>query len=280
MLYYRLSSYVPGDGLYHVARAFFSPGQRAQLHGQDFAEVFWVEAGRGTHLINGRRIPLQSGDLVLMRPGDTHGLVADAHDGMTFINVAMPATHLTRLRRRYYRGELWPWAGGDLPASMRLSARRVGELGRHVLELQNQGQTARALDRFLLNLLSVLETRQRVGEIKTSDMPAWLENGTQRFVADREAIVSGIPALARCCAKSREHVSRSVRIHMGVSTTEWVTAIRLDLAESDLRLTDKTILDVAMDCGMPNLANFYLRFKRRFGVTPRRYRLGARALVG
>ena len=280
MLHYRLNSYVPRGGFYHAARAFFSPGQRAQSHSQDFPEVFWIEAGRGTHLINDQRIALQPGDLVLMRPRDKHGLAAHPREGMTFINIAMHTSHLTRVRRRYYKDEPWPWAGDDLPTCVRLSATHISDLGRCVYELQSQGQTARALDRFLLNLLSKLETHQHTGQAKSTDMPAWLAHGIQTFAADREAIILGIPALAKCCAKSREHVSRSIRNHMGLSTTEWVTGIRLDLAESDLRLTDKPIIEIAMDCGMPNLANFYLRFKRRFGVTPRRYRLGARALVG
>lgn len=168
----------------------------------------------------------------------------------------------------------------DLPTSIRLSATQVSQLGRYLTELQTQRQTGRALDRFLLNLMSLLETQQHVGEIITNNMPPWLVCGVQGFAADRGAIIDGIPAHAQHCAKSREYVTRSMRTHMGLSASEWVTAIRLDLAESDLWLTDKPILEFAMDCGMPNLANFYLRFKRRFGVTTRRYQLGARAVVG
>jgi AraC family cel operon transcriptional repressor len=271
---------VPADRYYHVARAFFGNGQRAQLHGQDFPEVFWIEAGRGTHLVNDQRVALEPGDTVLMRPRDVHGLTARGRDGMTFVNIAFHANHLARLKRRYYQREAWPWAGGDLPATVRLSASRISQLSRFAEDMQAQGQSALALDRFLLNLLALLEPHGAAGDLNQHDMPGWLARGTRRFAGDRDAIRIGIPALARHCAKSREHVSRTVRSCMGCSATEWITTIRLDLAEADLRLSDKSILDVAIDCGMPNLANFYLRFKQRFGVTPRRYRLGARALVG
>ena len=279
MLHYRLNAYVPAGGFYHVARAFFSPGRRAQLHGQDFAEVFWVEAGRGTHLVNDQRIALEPGDTVFMRPRDVHGLTAHGRDGLTFVNIAFHGKHLSRLRRRYYIREDWPWAGDDVPATVRLSASRISQLSRFAEDLRAQRQSERALDRFLLNLLALVEPQGVIGESGRHDVPGWLARGMQRFAGDRDAIALGMPALTRHCAKSREHVSRTIRVCMGCSATEWITEVRLGLAEADLRLTDKTILDVAIDCGMPNLANFYLRFKRRFGVTPRRYRLGARALV-
>ncbi len=44
-------------------------------------------------------------------------------------------------------------------------------------------------------------------------------------------------------------------------------------------MTDLPIVRIAGDCGIGNLSHFYRLFNARFGVTPRRYRLGHQTLI-
>ena len=44
-------------------------------------------------------------------------------------------------------------------------------------------------------------------------------------------------------------------------------------------MTDRKILDIALECGLGNLGYFYRLFAKQYGLTPRQYRLRQQALV-
>jgi mannose-6-phosphate isomerase-like protein (cupin superfamily) len=62
--------------LMQFAQARFGPGDEAGAHAHaDMAEVFLVEAGRGEMTVDGRAIPLEPGDCVVVEPGEVHAVV-------------------------------------------------------------------------------------------------------------------------------------------------------------------------------------------------------------
>ena len=60
---------------------------------------------------------------------------------------------------------------------------------------------------------------------------------------------------------------------METTPTDFVNVLRLERAGELLRHTGLSIDDVAAECGFRNHAYFYRRFKRRYDMTPRAYRL-------
>ncbi|MFY0145087.1 GH39 family glycosyl hydrolase [Bacillus cytotoxicus] len=75
----------------------------------------------------------------------------------------------------------------------------------------------------------------------------------------------------------REHLSFYYFSHffknkMGMSFKKYLTLIRLDKAASQLLETDKSILDISLDCGFANNKAFNKAFKEKFGMTPTAYR--------
>src|SRR5688572_17591575 len=47
----------------------------------EFTEAFWIEEGECIHLINGSRVPLAQGSLVMVREHDLHGYDNETKDG-------------------------------------------------------------------------------------------------------------------------------------------------------------------------------------------------------
>jgi AraC family transcriptional regulator, dual regulator of chb operon len=271
----RLTTFLPDGSAYRAARVALVPSHRMHLHMHDFAEVFWIEKGTGVHIVNGERLPLEPGNLVLMRPDDVHTFATTDPVGLTQVNVAFDAATLDFLRERYFEGGEWPWTGGALPATYALEP---GDLGwsRELAGLLFTGPPTRlVLERFLLALLQqLMAPRLRPG------LPPWLDEALDKLSRDDEALARGVPALADLAGRSREHVNRVARQSVGRTATELVQELRLNRAALDLRLTDAPITRVALDCGFPNRSHFHRLFKARFGLTPRRYRLHHHALVG
>jgi AraC family cel operon transcriptional repressor len=134
------------------------------------------------------------------------------------------------------------------------------------------------LDLFLLEFL-FLRRRSSGAENKPPNAPDWLDTAC-REIRKEGHLALGLGSFYRLARRSPDHVARACRAHLGISPTEIVNAARLEHAAARLSGTDYTILDIAHDCGLPNLAHFYKLFSARFGTTPRRYRLQARLIVG
>ncbi|MEL6494656.1 MAG: cupin domain-containing protein [Cyanobacteria bacterium J06623_7] len=68
----------PGDipHLTNFSQATFAPGQEAIAHAHsDMYEVFFVNAGRGTMIIDGRNCDLTPGVCIAINPGESHEVI-------------------------------------------------------------------------------------------------------------------------------------------------------------------------------------------------------------
>jgi AraC family cel operon transcriptional repressor len=273
---FRLENFLSSTGRVHVACNRCRPGQRSGVeHHHDFAEVFWVESGRGTHRVNGQVVQLQAGRIAFIRPRDRHSLQAGPDGPMVFTNLALAASTLEKLRKRYYESarQPWPWREGRLPWSVLLEAEDVTHLSRRSRLLQTGLQEPLEVDAFLLDLLWIV---RRQGESSRPGIPSWLSGAMERF-SRLEDLSIGPAGLARVAGKSPEHLNRTFRELFGVTTTQYIHEVRLNRASRLLRLTDKPISSIALDCGYENLGYFYRRFVRKFGLAPRKYRLSGRS---
>lgn len=271
-----LRQFVPRGLFYHVARTHFSPRTPRMLHTHDFVEVFWLEAGRGEHQINGEREPIDVGDVVFIRAADVHAFRAVDRAGLTLTNIAFACDALSWLRRRHFRGDTaWPWRKGAMPLVYKLGAAKVNELATLADRLAGGEQTAMNLDWFALSLLRLVQQEQ---EAPADGEPLWLREAIVQFQSEA-LYVGGPAALAEVANRSIEHLNRVVRAHRGTTTTDLVNALRLDRAAMLLRMTSQPIVDVAANCGFENLGYFYRLFNARHAMTPRRYRLQAQGVA-
>jgi len=268
---------VTGDAKLHVARLTLREGAGFGAHTHDFAEVFWIERGEAVHEINRRREPLTAGQMVLMRPADTHDFLVRARCGATLVNVAFEADVLEQLRSRYFAQSSWPWAGERLPAKFKLTPADLVQLRGWADDLARAAPGARTRDWFLLSVLHLISRAPLTHA--DPNRPAWLDDALTRF-ANPDEFPGGVARLAELAQRCPEHLNRVVRKVSGKTATDLVNELRLDFASRELRMTNRPILDITLDCGLENLGYFYRIFKKRFGLTPRQFRLQKDAVVG
>jgi AraC family cel operon transcriptional repressor len=247
----RLRRFVPVGTHLHVARLLFRTTSEFQLHDHDFAEVFWIERGRGTHFINGQRKRLEAGDLVLIRPPDTHAFAVRGKDGFTMVNIAFAASVLGYLHRRYFGdAPRWVWTGDELPTAVVLSPRQLDRLG-EMADMLSRGALSRLeLEWFLMNLLQMLAGEDAARAGASDATPPWLRHALVRFAGEPERLQGGAAELARLTGRCPEHVNRVVRKHLGKTTTDLVNDVRLDFAARQLQMTGESILNIALELCM------------------------------
>lgn len=138
-------------------------------------------------------------------------------------------------------------------------------------------QSSLEIDWFLLSLLRQLSMPVAIAE-GDQPAPAWLAEALRVF-SQPEHLAEGAAGLSRLSGYCPEHVNRVVRRCYGKRTTDLVNDLRLEFASSRLRLTDEPIASIAAAAGLSNLGYFYKIFGRRFGMTPRAYRMSYAAAV-
>lgn len=82
--------------------------------------------------------------------------------------------------------------------------------------------------------------------------------------------LAGLAALADM---TPNYFCRCFRQAVGQSPMEYLIRYRLAQAQYALRTTDQSITDIALENGFDDVSYFIRAFRRRYGITPRQYRL-------
>lgn len=247
-------------------------------HNHDFHELFWVEGSEGVHWINGRLMPLRSGDLFLIRADDTHGLGTGVKEGrLRIVNFAFFADIWVHVRRRFFAGQEIFFSAASLGArTYTLDEYQLTAIRQAASLLRSGLRDRLQTESFLLSVLALLKADRFNSESRAA--PDWVREACTAM-GRRENFAGGIPALTRVAGRSPEHVAREFRRHLHRTPTEVINDARMAYAADRLSTSDSQIVDIALDCGLENIGHFYRLFQARHGCTPRAYRLRQRAVI-
>jgi AraC family transcriptional regulator, dual regulator of chb operon len=261
----------PGDA-YGFARVLEPNKLRDRLHKhRDFAEVFWVEHGKGIHVINDTRVPLATGDIVLMRPGDTHNFEPVDEVGFRIVNVSFPLSTLNYLKNRYFKRMPGFYTPKEVnPTQMQLTRSLKRWMEDSIAALAKAPRTRIELESFLLTLFHGLFYPSVDNRLETC--PDWIKAACER-IRDPKFFAGGIQSFVSLAGRSKEHVARETKKWLGKTPTELVNEARLDYAAQQLMEGHIQISEIALNAGFNNLTHFYRLFRVQFGTTPRIFRL-------
>jgi AraC family cel operon transcriptional repressor len=259
----------------HLARGTVRSSYHVDMHGHDFAEVFWVESGRVRHDTPRGHRELGPGDAVIVRPDHVHALRTVGSDPGIVVNIAISAATLRELETRYRDVPGWPWRPADEPRAARLGAADLVELPRRIEELRAGPDDALAREAFLIDLSHRLRPRAAT---TWAEAPPWLAAALDRL-AEPPLLSEGLPGLVRLCGRSREHVSRSIRAATGRTAHDLISELRLRWAERRLVLSDDAVGTIASACGFASRASFHGLFLKHHGRSPLAWRRASRTVV-
>lgn len=268
--HFKLADFVRPGEAYHFAQTDLTADNAARYHDHDFHELFWVTRGRGEHLLNGRTHALAPGSLHLIRPADRHHVTGSDAAPLRILNLAFPSRSWAEVRRRYFKGEPDAYEQSPVDRAWLIDPRAQAALEHWGDRLATAGRPRVVLDGFLMELPRLLQQPARGAK----QAPEWLERARHGMAAPAQ-FAGGTVALARLAGRSPSHVARAAVRWYGRTPTELVNAARMEFSARQLAETSRPILDIAYDCGLHNLSHFYALFRKRFGVSPRRYRLRA-----
>lgn len=254
-------------------RYVYSETEYFRPHYHDYYEVFLVLSGSAKHLVNKSELPLLPGDLIFIRPSDIHDYVSGGF-GYSMLNITFTQDTLSGLFA--YLGEGFPvhaLVKSKLPPKAVLSLEDIQAI-------DSKMNAIRAIDQ---DDISGLKTALRIllFEIFSkyfsnfvdsgTSVPAWLAEACQKM-QQSGSYVEGNEAFFALSGKTREHVCRSMKKHMGITVSDFVNDLRLRYIANMLRSSNHTVSQIVFSSGFNNLSWASELFKKKYGISMREYR--------
>lgn len=264
-----LADFIREDEVLHLARVTIHSRRDISLHKHDFAEIFWVESGSGTHLINGQEIKLNPGNLVMIRPNDHHTFTS-SKKGLTIMNLAFSTETLNYLKARYFSNlNYYFWTDSFLPFTTFVDVALIRQISRRAEESFKFRNSLLYLDSLLLFIFRSIAANEDIGVNK--QIPLWLNNAIKDFCTP-ELFKQGYSGFANICEKNIDHVNRTVRKVLNKSLSDLIAELRMNFAAKQLVITNVPIKTICSDCGFNSLGHFYKTFRKIYQVTPSDFR--------
>jgi AraC-like DNA-binding protein len=111
----------------------------------------------------------------------------------------------------------------------------------------------------------------RLRDFYIQEAVSYIEQNYQRNLTVEE--------LADVCKLNRSYFSKLFKESMGCPPQEFLIRMRLSKATGLMESSSASIGEIAAKCGYPNQLHFSRAFKKRYGVSPREWRVQQKSRV-
>lgn len=252
-------------------------------HRHDYVEVIYMCAGQATHIVNGKTILLQRGELLMMNQSATHEICKVGREDIAVNFIVLPDFFETTLT---ILGE------EETPLRRFLVDCLCGQNnGPGYLHFQTAGHVL--IENLVENLIHILlyETpnRRKASQLTMALLFLQLVGSTNTLATDtqEEAAIfkvlqyveanyadGSLAELAALLHYDISWLSREIKRQTGKTYTQIVQEKRLAQAAFLLKNTNTNVDDVANAVGYENTSYFYRIFAAAYGKSPKHYRDG------
>ena len=256
-------------------RYVYSDTEYFRPHYHDYYELFLLLDGKALHLVNGREITVSRGTLVLIRPRDVHDYVLRDGDKFSMLNITFTAATAEALLGYLAEGfSATPLLESELPPQIRLNESELEYVLSHMTTIRTINENDHAkLKTALRILLFRIFTRFFADFQEGNDQgtPLWLLELCETMQKNGN-FTYGLSRMLELTDKSREHLSRSLKKHMGMTPSEFINDLRLRMIANMLKNSNHDVADIIFESGFGNVSWACELFKKKYGVTMSEYR--------
>ncbi len=245
-------------------------------HFHDFFEIFLIVKGKAFHRIRKKKDLIEEGDLIFIRPDDTHYYEKFDNENCELINIAFPSKTIIKLFDYFGEGfHSKKLLNSNEPPKVKLTS---VEKDLFVSRFQKLNTLPRANKKKIKTELRILLSEifakyfSYEKHISNEEVPFWLIK-LKSEMGKKENFTEGISKMNELSGRTPEHLSRTFRKYYKESPTEFITNLRLNYAANLLSNSDDKIVNIAMESGFENLSHFYHLFKKKFLFSPKEFRI-------
>ena len=251
-------------------------------HSHDYVEIIYMCSGSTTHIIDGKEVILKEGELLLLCQSAVQEILPAGENDIAINFIVLP---------EYFDTVLGMLGEEDTPLRnfvLSCIKRKAGGGYLHfkvsdILPIQN------LIENLIWTLLNETPNKRNINQITMGLLFLQLINCSDRLDSGINEEKITVKAL-RYIEKSYKDatlselseilhydisaLSREIKRKTGRNWNELLIEKRLSQACFLLKNTDMTVDEIANAVGYENKSFFYSCFKKKYGVSPRRYRLG------
>ena len=249
-------------------------------HTHDYVEMVYMARGRSTHLVNGQRLTLEQGELLMLGQNARQAIEPAGEEDLAVNFIVRPA---------FFSGTL-PFLGEEetplrrFVVSCLTGENEAGYLLFHVAEIlpiQN------LIENLVYTLTEQIPNRRGILQSTMGLLFAQLLNHTDALQfesREQNALLSVLRyieehyadgSLGEIAARLHydlPYLSRLIRQGTGRNYTELLQEKRLSQAAWLLRNTRRKVDEISLSVGYENVSYFHRLFAGRFGCSPKKYR--------
>lgn len=254
-------------------------------HHHSAFEISYIKEGRGVYRIGARTMDIKAGDVYLFGANEVH-CITEIHDDkpMVLLNI--------HFEPRF----IWSPSGNALDQSfLRIFLDRsdgfcnrldrenpvTSEIASLLLCIKQEARERPEAFELMIktHLLNILVLLIRHYDYVSNRTPAPLRSdklahmeATLQYINENLSSPLSLDELAQKAGMSRTYFSSVFKKLNGLTPWEYIGLKRIEQAKRLLRTTDKSVLEISLDCGFNNISHFNRLFKRATGAKPVEYK--------
>lgn len=242
------------------------------MHWHDRIELLLVLKGK-IHVYVGREeYVLEEKDLLLINSNEVHGVESDQENKLLLIQIPI------RFIKRFYSNiENESFHCQSFHSIDQQSYNKIRSLIAELMLVvkRKEDNYEIKVHSLLLDVVYQLVTHFKVEKkniIINTEKDIERMNRLTNYIQQHYMNPITLQELADTEELTAPYLSRYFQHHMGQSFIKYINGIRLEHAVRFLLETDQPIIQIALECGFPNLNSFHKLFKDTFHTTPHQYR--------
>lgn len=252
-----------------------------KIHWHDEAEIIVIKKGEGHVSVDLTQYSVSAGDIVIVLPGQLHSIEQKNSSAMEYENIIFkPAMLRSPGHDSCGDSFIAPLFSGEIsiPRVIRPDSDFHSDAAEAIYRIDRLSEKRPygfqlALKGCLFQLMFLLVSNSTAGEEKTVGIKS-LEKVKfiLTYIAENYQRSISIEEISGECYYSKSYFMKFFKANMGMGFVQYLNDYRLEAAAELLSRSDRNILDIAINTGFDNLSYFNRCFKKKFGVTPGKYR--------
>ena len=236
------------------------------LHFHDFYEIELVIEGKGSQIINGNKYEMTPNTLFLYHINDYHEIFADEPlliYNIAFNRVVIDETTISDIFD--YENEI----------VISLSNHRLNQITNIMEMIKDIYESSRTNKKMILShLLNAMlliaigsEQKEKIHNAQDASF-----NNILRYIHENFRRSPSLDEISAYSGYQKNYFCDLFKKKTSMTYIEYLTAYKLNYSKKLLKVTNKTIKEIAEECGFNSANNFIREFKKKFNITPKQYR--------
>jgi AraC-like DNA-binding protein len=250
------------------------------FHWHSYFEITYVECGRGHYLVNGKKYSMSAGDIIIFNNVEPHGWIVEEEDMLVYVTVFATefiSDHVNSLGYEYLKPLIE--RGSNFKNKIDKEDLITGQLITCIQEISKEWESKEQGYRLMIksDVLRMLTLLFRYYQNTDSQKESLLDknNAMKRlqevfiYMEHHYSDKILLEDMAKSVFMSPNYFSAYFRKVTGYSFSEYLSILRILNVKERMKTSDKSITEIAVDCGFNNMSNFYRQYKKVTGSTPR-----------